>query len=284
MAYNPSAVVGPASSTSGNLATFNGTGGNAISDSGQSVSSILASASSATDTKLASYVTTTALTSTLTSYVQTSRTLTVPLGMTIGGTPNTSADLSANRTIGLNFATQAEAQAGTDTSKPMHAQDTAYAIAALSTTLGTPVTMSGTLQDIPVSATNRFSVQFSDVSTNGAGNPRIQLGTAGGIVTSGYVGTLAAIAGTSAAGPLGGGGIDINGSSAANAAYGGCVVFERHTGNKWIGRGEVGDRINGRITFVTGEITLSGPLTQVRITTTNGTDTFDAGTVNILQR
>lgn len=121
MAYEPNAVLGPSSATSGNIPIFSGATGKLVGDSGQSVASILSTASSATDTKLASYVTTTALTTTLLSYVPTSRTLTVPIGMTIGGTPNTSADLSANRTLGFNFATQAEAQAGTDTMKPMNA-------------------------------------------------------------------------------------------------------------------------------------------------------------------
>jgi hypothetical protein len=31
-----------------------------------------------------------------------------------------------------------------------------------------------------------------------------------------------------------------------------------------------------------GDVTLSGTLDRVRITTVNGTDTFDAGTVNLL--
>jgi hypothetical protein len=33
---------------------------------------------------------------------------------------------------------------------------------------------------------------------------------------------------------------------------------------------------------VSGSIALSGTLDRVRITTVNGTDTFDAGTINIL--
>lgn len=33
--------------------------------------------------------------------------------------------------------------------------------------------------------------------------------------------------------------------------------------------------------FGSGNVSLSGALTQVRITTVNGTDTFDAGTINI---
>jgi hypothetical protein len=34
--------------------------------------------------------------------------------------------------------------------------------------------------------------------------------------------------------------------------------------------------------MIGGTVTLSGTLDRVRITTVNGTDTFDAGTVNIL--
>jgi len=38
----------------------------------------------------------------------------------------------------------------------------------------------------------------------------------------------------------------------------------------------------GRNSSSAGSKTLSDTLTQVRITTVNGTDTFDAGTINII--
>jgi hypothetical protein len=42
------------------------------------------------------------------------------------------------------------------------------------------------------------------------------------------------------------------------------------------------DRTNGESFLGGGAVTLSGVLNLVRITTVNGTDTFDAGTINIL--
>ncbi len=52
--------------------------------------------------------------------------------------------------------------------------------------------------------------------------------------------------------------------------------------NAWVessilGRSDAADAVYGG-----GSKTLSDTLTQVRITTVNGTDTFDAGTINIL--
>ncbi len=40
--------------------------------------------------------------------------------------------------------------------------------------------------------------------------------------------------------------------------------------------------VSANVASLGGSKTLSDTLTQVRITTVNGTDTFDAGTINIL--
>jgi hypothetical protein len=50
--------------------------------------------------------------------------------------------------------------------------------------------------------------------------------------------------------------------------------------SSWVLSGVIG--ITGDTPRVSGSKTLSGTLDRVRITTVNGTDTFDAGTVNIL--
>ena len=55
------------------------------------------------------------------------------------------------------------------------------------------------------------------------------------------------------------------------------------SGNAWICTGLVsfGATATGT-TVIGGSVTLSGTLDSVRITTANGTDTFDAGSINIL--
>jgi hypothetical protein len=53
------------------------------------------------------------------------------------------------------------------------------------------------------------------------------------------------------------------------------------SGNTWTAQGVFAS--SGNYTwFAAGSIALSGTLDRVRVTTVNGTDTFDAGSVNIL--
>jgi hypothetical protein len=54
------------------------------------------------------------------------------------------------------------------------------------------------------------------------------------------------------------------------------------TGNIWAASVAAGSPASNCCVFGGGSVTLSGTLDRVRITTVNGTDTFDAGTINIL--
>jgi hypothetical protein len=145
-------------------------------------------------------------------------------------------------------------------------------------------TTSGTSIDftsIP-SWVKRITVMFNGVSTNGASSGLVQLGTSSGITTSGY---------------LGAGGFYVNASSSGvtNATTGICfglgdalrvihghVIFTLLGSNTWVASGAFGYSNAAGAGSCGGSVTLSGTLTQVRITTVNGTDTFDAGAVNIL--
>ena len=148
-------------------------------------------------------------------------------------------------------------------------------------TSGTAVSASGTSVDftgIP-SWVKRITVMFHNVSTNGSSNPIIQLGTSGGFTTSGYAGY--AQWGTTRT-AMSNGFMWSNYANAASA-FGGIVILTNVTSNTWAELGNVADSGNGQIVVASaGSIGLSGTLTQVRVTTTNGTDTFDAGTINIL--
>jgi len=61
----------------------------------------------------------------------------------------------------------------------------------------------------------------------------------------------------------------------------GSIVFTRITGNTWIGNG-LFNLSDGLTVVTTGAKTLSGTLDRIRVTTVGGTDTFDAGSINIL--
>jgi hypothetical protein len=52
--------------------------------------------------------------------------------------------------------------------------------------------------------------------------------------------------------------------------------------NTWISSHTVKLDATARMSFGGGNITLAGTLDRIQITPTNGTDTFDAGTINIM--
>jgi len=157
--------------------------------------------------------------------------------------------------------------------------------AVLGITLGTAVaSTSGTSIDftsIP-SWVKRITVMFSGVSTSGTSIVQIQLG-AGSVTTSGYscMGTqlsTSAIAGATATS-----GFVLGSDSVATDVSYGQVVVSTLGSNIWEGTGSTYSGATGsRTRFTAGGIALGGTLDRVRITTVNGTDTFDAGSINIL--
>lgn len=153
-------------------------------------------------------------------------------------------------------------------------------------TLGTSqATTSGTTKDftsIP-SWVKRITVLFNGVSTNGTSVKQIQFGTSGGIETSGYV---SGAAGSTSAGAYGtsttGIALSYSTNSLAAGALHGAVTLTSFGGNLWVASGVVHETGSTVGSFVAGTKTLSGTLERIRITTANGTDAFDAGSVNIL--
>jgi len=145
---------------------------------------------------------------------------------------------------------------------------------AVATTSGTAIDFTG----IPAGV-KRITVMLNGVSTNGVSNFQIQLG-AGSVITSGYVSGWSQA--SSAGAPVTTGFL-INAAVAAAHAYSGSAVLTLLSGNTWVCSsviccvtGAVSGTIQG------GAVTLSDTLDRVRITTVNGTDVFDAGSVNIL--
>ena len=150
-------------------------------------------------------------------------------------------------------------------------------------TSGTAVTASGTsvdFTDIPSTA-KRVTVMFSGVSTNGTSNIQVQLGDSGGVETTGYIASGSGIAGgvgTTASTT----GFPVSNATAAADTINGQMAICLLGNNIWTAAGS-GARTGAAASFVNGGAkTLSDTLTQVRITTVNGTDTFDAGTINIM--
>lgn len=125
----------------------------------------------------------------------------------------------------------------------------------------------------------RITVMFSGVSTNGTANRLVQLGTSGGIVSSGYSSSsnyMSATTGnvSSTAGM-------IIYSNNASAALDGHLVLTNISGNGWVSSHAISWG-TGTTATGGGSVSLSGVLDRIRITNVGGTDTFDAGSINIL--
>jgi hypothetical protein len=150
-------------------------------------------------------------------------------------------------------------------------------------TSGTPVaTTSGTAIDftgIP-SWVKRITVMLNGVSTSGTSNILVQIGNSGGIETSGYLSYANQFSGSPGGSSSTAGFLIFEAWAAATLGYG-IVTITNVSGNTWVygccmGASDPSISVGG------GNKTLSDALNRVRLTTQNGTDTFDAGSVNIL--
>ena len=148
---------------------------------------------------------------------------------------------------------------------------------AQTSTSGTAIDFTG----IP-SWVDRITVMFSGVSLSGTSPFLFQLGTSGGVVTSGYAGGGMRVGGSTVAAASYTAGFSPSNATAA-ATYGGNIVFTNVSANIWSASGVFGTSGGVESAAMTGgSISLGGTLDRIRITTINGTDTFDAGSINIL--
>lgn len=148
-------------------------------------------------------------------------------------------------------------------------------------TSGTSIDFTG----IP-SWVKRVTVMFNGVRTSGTSALIAQLGTTSAIATSGYTGGGMYFATSAIAGITTISGIPITGGMLAANTFGGLLTIVNITANAWSGSGSIGGgptiSAGNAGGFGGGSVTLSGTLERVRITTVNGTDTFAAGSINIL--
>jgi hypothetical protein len=129
----------------------------------------------------------------------------------------------------------------------------------------------------------RITVMMNGVSTNGTSNLIVQLGDSGGYETTGYE-SIYGIAATSGATYLTATTGIVCGGNLAASIYNTIVTFTNVTGNVWLAG--VNGQLNASGTYFAlfggGTKTLSALLDKLRITTVGGTDTFDAGSINIM--
>ena len=204
-------------------------------------------------------------------------------------TNNLAMDASGNVTVGNNLSvTGTSSHTGnatfsgtiTGSSTITAAAGTLYPVVsgtAQASTSGTSITFTG----IP-SWVKRITVMFNGVSTNGTSIVQVQVGS-GSVTTTGYLGAVTQS--TASNTPIGANfsaGFQIDQAANAAAIRYGQIVLALISGNTWTESGAVGRSDSATNAVSNGVIALSGALDRVVITTVNGTDTFDAGSINIL--
>jgi hypothetical protein len=145
---------------------------------------------------------------------------------------------------------------------------------AVASTSGTSIDFTG----IPAWV-KKITVMFSGVSLSGTSSFLIQLGDAGGFEITAYV-SLSTIAASSVTTASNTTGFLVTAGTAARSSQGIMQICSLGS-NTWVEGGNFNDGV-GNTSSSSGTKTLSDTLTQVRITTVNGTDTFDAGSINIM--
>jgi len=154
-------------------------------------------------------------------------------------------------------------------------------------TLGTAVaSTSGATIDftgIPT-GTKRITINWFSVSTSGASHPIIQIGDSGGFETSGYLTDAAFLQNAAAVNTVRRtNGFSVGGSWSGTAIYGGSIVLSLLDASTfdWVAMGVMGRTASGGVIPSGGSKSLSAELTQVRFTTDGGSQTYDAGKINI---
>lgn len=150
-------------------------------------------------------------------------------------------------------------------------------------TSGTSVSASGTSIDFTglPSWVKKITIMFVGVSGSGTSFPTVRLGDAGGIETTGYLGSTQS--GTSAVLFTTGFEYASNVATAARLYHGlMTLALQNSSTNTWAATSVIGLSDGASVVLMGGSKSLSETLTRVRITFVNGTDTFDAGSINIL--
>lgn len=154
-------------------------------------------------------------------------------------------------------------------------------------TLGTPLaTTSGVevnFTGIP-SWVRRVTLLFNGVSLSGTAHILIQLASGGTFAGSTYASTSQAVSGGVTSSQVNTtAGIIIVSGGAANAISG-TYTLNLHSGTTWVGSGIA--TYDNNLAYGTYSAfkspALAGALDRIRIVSSNGTDTFDAGSINIL--
>ena len=194
------------------------------------------------------------------------------LNSTTGTIGNLSTTLSGDFTI-----TQGTGTIGTAKITPAKLLQPFTSGTAVASTSGTAIDFTG----IP-SWVKRITVMFNAISTNGASNLQIQIGPSSGVETTGYGSSMTYIVNATPATTNALSGFLVGTVGNQVFDYNGIITICTLGSSIWTMACNLNDATSARTFFGSGAKTITGELDRIRITTVNGTDTFDAGSVNIM--
>ena len=148
----------------------------------------------------------------------------------------------------------------------------------------TPISVTGTSVDFTglPSWAKEITLMLDGVSTSGTSSVLIQLGTSEGIQNTGYTGASSVTSNAVNTAQFSAGFIINMSTEAATGVRRGFITFVNFNGNIWVGFGVFARSDTALTSTVAGSVTLSAVLDRVRLTTVNGTDTFDLGSIGLL--
>ena len=146
---------------------------------------------------------------------------------------------------------------------------------AVATTSGTAITFTS----IP-SWVKKITFILNGTSTSGSSRWAFRIGS-GSIDSTSYTSCSSISYGVNLASIQGTTSYELYTDSSGNALSG-SIEFYNVSGNIWVAKGNFALYGQTATTTLAGTHTTSGTLDRVQLTTTNGTDTFDAGSANIL--
>jgi hypothetical protein len=147
---------------------------------------------------------------------------------------------------------------------------------AQASTSGTAILFTG----IP-SWVKRVTVMFKGVSLSSTSALLVQIGS-GSVTSSGYASSSGYTSGT-AQNTIGStAGYPIATNADAASLVSGNLIISLFGGNTWISSGTFKLNSSSTSSWCGGDVTLAGALDRVNITSVSGTDTFDAGSINIM--
>lgn len=188
--------------------------------------------------------------------------------LVLSGDTSGTVSLSVPAVAGTNTLT---IQAGTGTNS-MNTLATAVA-----STSGTSIDFTS----IP-SWVKKITVMLAGLSTNGSSGILVRIGDSGGVAATGYVGGGSRLGTATESVTTGFAYADPTGMNAAAAIWTVLGTISLLGSNQYVWSANTVRTDSILMGMGVGYKTLTGVLTTVRLTTVNGTDTFDAGSVNIL--